>query len=69
MRFLDHLRSIRGRNLVLSDANLDSTTYTFDLLVNQEPAATQQGQQKLYASEQVPTSLLLPLAILLSQFS
>ncbi|DBA86391.1 TPA: hypothetical protein ACH3X2_005616 [Trebouxia sp. C0005] len=52
-RLLDHLRSIRGRNLVLSDPNLDSTTYTFDLLVHQEPAATQQGQQKLYASEQV----------------
>ncbi|DBA75736.1 TPA: hypothetical protein ACH3X1_010151 [Trebouxia sp. C0004] len=53
VRLLDHLRSIRGRNLVLSDANLDSTTYTFDLLVNQEPAAPQQAQQKLYASEQV----------------
>lgn len=53
VRLLHHLRSIRGRNLVLSDANLDSTTYTFDLLVNQGPAATQKGQQKLYASEQV----------------
>ena len=54
MRLLDHLRSVRGRNLVLSDASLDSTTYTFDLLVNQESAATQYGQHKLYASEQVP---------------
>lgn len=58
MRLLDHLRSIRGRNLVLSDANLDSTAYTFDLLVSQEPAATQQAQQKLYASEQVPLPCL-----------
>jgi len=58
VRLLDHLRSIRGRNLVLSDANLDSTAYKFDLLVSQEPAATQQAQQKLYASEQVPLPCL-----------
>ena len=60
-RHLNHLRSLRGRNLVVPEGCLSSTSYDFELSGSQttkEEGTTEHHQQKLYVSEQVTQAAL-----------